>query len=547
MNTKLRGNPWAMLTVLSLGYFMTMLDMTIINVAVPSISGDLHASLADIAWMINGYVIAVAAFLITAGRLGDLWGPRNLFLGGVVLFTVSSMACGLAQNTEQLIAGRFVQGLGAALLLPQTMTFIIAVFPAERRGSALGVWGAIAGVATVAGPTLGGLLITVADWRWVFYINLPIGVAVLVLGPLLLTDVRPGRRASLDPLGVLLLTVGLVLLTYGLAEGQRYDWGTVDGWITIPGVLAAGAVVLLLFLLDQRRKQGRSPLVPFELFKDRNYTLMNGVNVLVSLCTVGVFLPLNIYLQSVLGYNALKTGLTMAPIAVVSVAVAPVAGRLVDRVGGKYILVAGLVLFIAGIGSVAFIAEVETPWYAFLPGFAVAGAGVGCTFGPMQTLATYDVPHRLAGAASGVLNSNRQFGSVLGGLVAVAVLQNRLLADVTPRAADAARALPAPLRGRFVDEMTGAAAGAAAGGGRSAPALAREASPELARKITDLASTVLSHSLVAALVPALLVVCGAMALGVLLAAAARQPAPSAAADQSQATAPTAVPALPPTD
>ncbi|MBM4795415.1 MFS transporter [Streptomyces sioyaensis] len=431
---KWRGNPWAMLVTLSLGYFMTMLDVTIINVAVPSISDDLHATLDDIAWVVNGYVLVLAVLLITAGRLGDVWGPRNLFLAGTALFTLSSVTCGFAATPGQLIASRFLQGLGAALLLPQTMTTIIATFPAGKRGTALGVWGSITGIATVVGPTAGGLLVTFAGWRWVFLINVPIGLAVLILGPLLLTDVRPGKKGRIDLLGVALSTAGLLLLTYGLTEGGRYHWGTVRGPVTIPGIVTGGAVLLLLFLLDQARKQqvrgkhgryskpGRDPLVPFVLFRHRDYTLMNAVIVLISVAVVGIYLPLNMHMQSALGYSALRAGLLMAPQAVVSAFVAPLAGRLADRIGGKYVLTSGLTLYTLGTATVPLVIAVNGPWYAYLPGFLIAGVGVGGTFGPLQTVATHSIPSSLAGAASGVINSNRQFGSVLGGLLVATVL-----------------------------------------------------------------------------------------------------------------------------
>lgn len=420
--TKWHGNPWAMLVTLSLGYFMTMLDVTIINVAVPSITADLHASLGDIAWVVNGYVLVLAVMLITSGRLGDVWGPRNLFLGGTALFTLSSAACGLAQDPGQLIAGRVLQGLGAASLLPQTMATIIAVFPREKRGTALGVWGSITGIATVVGPTLGGLLVTAAGWRWVFLVNVPVGLAVLVLGPLLLADVRPGRRSRVDLGGVLLSGAGLLLLTYGLTEGPRHHWGTVRGPVTVPGVIALGLVFLLLFLLGQRRRQGRDPLVPFELFRDRDYALMNGVMVLVSAAVVGVYLPLSLHLQNDLGYSALGAGLLLAPQAVISALAAPYAGRLADRHGGRRVLTAGLALFTLGTAGIPLVAHLGGPWYAYQPGLVVAGFGIGGTFGPLQSVATHGIAPGLAGAASGVINSNRQFGSVLGGVLVATVL-----------------------------------------------------------------------------------------------------------------------------
>src|SRR3954453_6414337 len=224
----LRGNPWAILVTLSLGFFMTLLDLTIVNIAIPSMIDALQASLDEVLWGVNAYVLVLAVLLITAGRLGDLRGQRNLFALGVAVFTVAILACGLAPNPTFLIAFRAAQGLGAALLMPQTMAIIIATFPAERRGTALGIWGAVAGLATVAGPTLGGLLVTVAEWRWIFFVNIPIGVVVLVLTFAVIPDTRLERRHRMDLLGVGLATASLFTLTFALIEGQRFHW---DGWI----------------------------------------------------------------------------------------------------------------------------------------------------------------------------------------------------------------------------------------------------------------------------------------------------------------------------
>ncbi len=223
--TKFRANPWAVLLVVSLGFFMTLLDLTIVNIAVPNLITKLHASLDDVLWVINAYALVLAVLVITAGRLGDLIGPRIMFMSGVGVFTVASAACGLAPSPGWLIGFRAVQGLGAAMLMPQTLTIITNTFPPDRRGAAFGVWGAVAGVATIAGPTLGGLLVTAFDWRWIFFVNLPIGLCVLLVTPLIIPDVRPGRRHRIDIPGVLLASTALLAICYGLVEGQKYDWG----------------------------------------------------------------------------------------------------------------------------------------------------------------------------------------------------------------------------------------------------------------------------------------------------------------------------------
>jgi EmrB/QacA subfamily drug resistance transporter len=422
-----RGNEWAILITLSLGFFMTLLDLTIVNIAIPAMRRGLHASLPQIGWVINAYIIMLAVLMITAGRLGDLRGRRNLFIAGVAVFTLASAASGISQTAAELIAARAVQGLGAALLLPQTMAMIIATFPASRRGAAMGIWGGVAGLATIAGPTVGGVLVTYLGWRWIFFVNLPVGVVTVVLAALILPAVRTGRRQPLDLPGVLLASGALVAITYGLIEGQTYDWGRVTSFVTIPLIIGTGVVLLGVFGLVQARRQDRAPLLPFVLFRDRNYALMSATNVIVSIGLVGMALPLTLYLQTQLGFSPLKAGLTMAPSSLVSGLVAPFAGRLADR-GGKYLLMCGLALYAIGLVIIVAVAGPASHWYDLVPGFLVAGLGVGCTMSPMQTIATRNVDPRLAGAASGVLNTFRQTGSALGSAVVLAVLENRLAA-----------------------------------------------------------------------------------------------------------------------
>ena len=237
-----------------------------------------------------------------------------MFFAGIALFTLASAACGLAPSAGLLIAFRAVQGLGAAMLMPQTLAILTMVFPADRRGAAFGIWGAVAGVATIAGPTLGGLLVTAFDWRYIFFINLPVGVVVLVLTVLLIPDLRTGRKHSFDVGGVMLASLALLAICYALVEGQKYNWGTITSFISIPLLLGVGVVLLgPVHLCVQARRQDREPLVPFSLFKDRNYALMNLVAGFIAIGMLGIFLPFCIYLQSVLGFSALKAGLTMAP------------------------------------------------------------------------------------------------------------------------------------------------------------------------------------------------------------------------------------------
>ncbi|MFE2145896.1 DHA2 family efflux MFS transporter permease subunit [Streptomyces sp. NPDC059456] len=423
---KWAGNPWAVLVTVSLGFFMTLLDLTIVNIAVPAMIDALGATLDQTLWVVSGYALVLAVLLITAGRLGDLWGPRRLFAAGVVVFTLASVACGLAPGAGPLIAARGLQGLGAALLAPQTMALIVSVFPAQRRGTAMGIWGMVAGLATLSGPTLGGVLVSTVGWRWIFLVNVPIGVAALVLTYLVVPDVRSGRGSRrFDLVGVLLATGALFCLAFGLQEGERYDWG-----VGVRALLTAGVALVAGFLVHQRGRQDREPLVPFALFRDRNFTVLTVLVGLVSMAMIALVLPFNLYLQSVLHMSALKAGLVLAPSSLVSMVTGPFAGRLSDRIGGKYLLVAGLSLYAAGMVAIVLTAGPATPWYLFVPATAVTGLGVGCVVAPMSTEAMRNVEPRLAGAASGVNNTVRQIGSVIGAASVGALLQGRLAVEL---------------------------------------------------------------------------------------------------------------------
>jgi EmrB/QacA subfamily drug resistance transporter len=484
-------NPWVILIVVSLGFFMTLLDLTIVNIAIPNMISKLHASLDDILWVINAYALVLAVLLITAGRLGDLLGQRRVFFAGITVFTLASAACGLAPSPGWLIAFRAVQGLGAALLMPQTLAILTMVFPPDRRGAAFGIWGAVAGVATIAGPTLGGLLVTAFDWRYIFFINVPIGAAVLVMTPLLIPDLRTGRRHSFDVGGVVLASLGLLAICYALVEGQKYNWGKIAGFISIPLLAVVGVVIMAVFAWLQARRQDGEPLVPFALFRDRNYALMNVVAGFIAIGMLGIFLPFSIYLQSVLGFSALKAGLTMAPASLVAMFVAPVAGRLTDRIGGKYILMVGLLLFGGGMGSIALIAQPTSAWYDFLLPQLIAGVGIGCTFAPLTTVALRNVNPMMAGAASGVFNTTRQLGTVIGTAGVGALLQNRLVASLTSQAQLRTAHLPVQARDKLIAGFQSAAKGGLEVGS--------------GHRTTGLAGEIFTHGFVIAMRPTILV------------------------------------------
>jgi len=291
----------------------------------------------------------------------------------------------------------------------------------------MGIWGGVGGLATIAGPTVGGLLVSTLSWRWIFFVNVPIGVVAVALALLVIPEVITGERRRPDVPGVILSTAALVTITYGLVEGQNYGWGTVWSFISIPLILVVGVFLLVVLLIVEGRRQDSDPLLPFRLFLDRNFTVMSAANVMLSVGMVGMALPVTLYLQSELGLSAIAAGLTMAPASLVAAVVAPYAGKLADR-GGKYVLMAGLLLFAAGSALLAVAAAPATRWYELLPGFVTIGLGVGCAMSPMQTIATRNVQPALAGAASGVLNTLRPIGSALGSAIVLAILQNRLAA-----------------------------------------------------------------------------------------------------------------------
>ncbi len=534
--------PWLSLLVLCLGTFAILLDTTIVNVALPSLITQLHASLDQALWVVNSYLLVFCALLILAGRLGDMLGPRRLFTTGLAVFALASAACGAAQSPGQLIAARIVQGIGAAALTPQAMVIIRAIFPPQRMGAAFGVFSSTVGVAAVTGPVLGGVLTTYLSWRWVFYVNLPVAATGIALAFLVVPEIRTGRGHRLDVPGVALASMGLAAVVYGLIEGQRYDWGTVAAGITIPEIIVAGMVVLAGFVAWERRH--REPLVPLGLFRDRTFTIMVALNVVVQFALQSMLLVNSINLQSVLGFTAVHAGLTGLPLTLALTALAPFAGRLTDRFGGKYVLMTGLAVYAAGIAGVAAVASIHATSLTFAPVLLVAGLGMGAIFAPLVTMAMRATPPAQAGAASGVLNTGRQLGGILGGAVTGAVLASQLIAAMHARAIADASALPAAARPAFGAGLARSAkAGLQVGRGQPAAPIPAGTRPSLTGQLEHLYADVFSHGYITAMGPTL-----AVSVALLLAGAAaclllrRHPAPLPSADAAAGQAARAVPA-----
>ena len=521
-----RTNPWAVLAVFALGTFLTLLDLTIVNIAIPSIVDDIHAPLDGILWMLNAYSLVYAVLLITSGRLGDIFGPRQLFAAGVAVFTISSALSGLSQDATQLVLSRAGQGLGAALLAPQGLPMITSLFPANRRGGVFAIFGMLAGLAVVLGPTLGGLIVSNWGWRWIFYVNVPVGALILLLTARVIPDLRPGRPHRLDFVGVGLATAGLFAVVYGLIEGQRYDWGTISGVLSIPLVIGAGVALIAIFLLQQARRQGHEPLLPFEVFADRNFALMAFVLMAMGFAIVGVFLPLTIYYQSVLGLDAFSAGLTIAPQPVAMMLASGPVAALIQRGYGKRILFLGLLLFVAGQGYVAYTVSADGDRWALLPGLIVAGLGMAGVWTPLYDLGTRTLQPRLAGAASGVFSTIQELGAVLATAVIGAVLQNRLASALHEEATIYSSQLPQPVRAPFIDGFASAAkSGFEVGAGQSGTALQLPPGTpaDLAAQIGQIAHAVFTHAFVDAMRPAMAVALTLVFIGALVTLRARQP------------------------
>ncbi|MGW3352522.1 DHA2 family efflux MFS transporter permease subunit [Nonomuraea rubra] len=441
--------PWLVLAIMCIGFFMSLLDGSIVNIAVPALIHGIGASYDQVLWVIDGYLLVFSVLLITTGRLGDVLGYRRLYVAGVLTFTAASALCGLAGSPGVLLAARALQGLGGALLFPQVISAILTIFPERSRGRAFGLFGAIAGLAPVLGPVAGGFLLAHLGWRWIFFVNVPIGIVTAVLALAFVPPLRSGRAQRLDLAGVALATAGLGGVVFGLIEGERY------GWATVTGPIVAGVALLVAFVLLQRRRE--APLMPLALFRVRNFAVGNAAGFVFQLGMIGIMFALVLYLQLARGYSALETGLVLLPGAVLTAAGSAYAGRLSDRFGGRYVAASGIALLAAGLLVLAAMTGPAGGAWSLLPGLAVIGAASGATFTPLQQATMDGVDPRLAGAASGVSSTIRQAGGVVGTAVLGVLLSARLSSALRAEAGERAGLLPEPLRARFVEDSAAAA------------------------------------------------------------------------------------------
>jgi len=438
-------DPWPALWALVLGFFMIMVDTTIVTVATPAIIDSLHAEVNSVVWVTSAYLLAYAVPVLITGRLGDRYGPKNLYLVGLTVFTLASLACGLTTTVEALIVARIVQGLGASMITPQTMAIITRIFPAERRGQATALWGATAGVALLVGPLIGGLLVDSLGWEWIFFVNIPVGIVGVLLA-LRLVPRLPTHSHKFDWLGVALSGAGMFLLVFGIQEGHQYDWGKVVGAIAVWELIIGGLVVFAVFVWWQHRNTGE-PLVPLRLFADRNFSLANlGIST-ISFAFTALGFPLMLYAQLVRGLSPTKAALLLIPMALMSIVLAPSVGKLTDRLHPRSITAVGFTMVAT---SLLWLSRVMTPdshaWEILLP-MALMGAGSAAIWAPLTATATRNLPMQLAGAGAGVYNATRQIGAVLGS-AAIAVLMDARIAanhlpEFDPAHSPAGGALPA--------------------------------------------------------------------------------------------------------
>ena len=452
-------SPWPALGALVVGFFMILIDTTIVSVANPSIQEGLGTSTTGVIWVTSAYLLTYAVPLLVTGRLGDMFGPKRVYMVGLSVFTLASLWCGFADmlpgsGIANLIAARAVQGLGAALMTPQTMAVITRTFAPNKRGTAMALWGATAGVATLIGPLLGGVLVDGPGWEWIFFVNVPIGVVAFVLAwrlvPRLETHVH-----KMDWLGIALSSVGMFLLVFGLQEGSTQDW---NGWVWAS--IVTGAAIIALFIWWQRVNR-YEPLLPLTLFKDRNFSLANGAISTVGFSITAMFIPMVYFFQVVRGLTPTQTALMTVPTALMTLVLARLAGQLADTVHPKFLVVPGLLLTAFSIWlSAAMFSPTISIWLLLIPP-TLLGIGSAFVWGPISSTATRNLPMNAAGAGSGVYNTTRQVGAVLGSAAIATLMANRLAANLpaTPDGMDisessAMSGLPEAVKEGFTSAMS---------------------------------------------------------------------------------------------
>jgi EmrB/QacA subfamily drug resistance transporter len=430
---------WFALALLVAVQFMVVLDIAIVNVALPSIQTDLGFSQANLQWVISAYALLFGGVLLLGGRLADLLGRRRLFIVGTIVFAVASLLAGLAWSEASLIGARALQGLGAAIITPAALSILTTTFAeGKERNIALGAWGGVGAFGAVAGVLLGGVLTDALSWEWIFFVNVPVGVIALALTPVLLTESRDLTAKSFDIPGAALVTGGLVALVFAITQANDYGWGSVE---TI-GVFSLSAVLLAGFLAWETRV--RDPLMTFSIFRLRTLTGANVAGLVLGTATFSMFLMLTLYMQQVLGYSAMKTGVAYLAVAGTAIFWSFLAANLVTRIGVKPVLVAGMTFLTAGVAYFTQVSVGGSYLGDLLPGFLLISIGLGFSFVPISIAALAGVQPSEAGLASGLINTSQQIGGALG----VAILST-IATSTTDDAVAAGDAVPVALTDGF--------------------------------------------------------------------------------------------------
>ena len=403
------GRKWLALALLASVQFMVVLDIAIVNVALPSIQEDLGFSQADLQWVISAYALFFGGFLLLGGRTADLLGRRRLFVIGLIVFSAASLLSGLAWSDEALIVARAIQGLGAAMITPAALAILMTTFQEGReRNTALGVWGAVGAFGAVAGVLLGGILTDLLSWEWVFYINVPVGIAAVAVTPLLLAESRDTDMKSFDVPGAVLVTAGMSTLVFGITQANDFGWSSLE---TIGLFVAAGALLAGFTAWEARAKE---PLMPFSIFRIRTVAAANISGLILGTVTFSMFLMLTLYMQQVLTYSPLKTGMAYLAVAGTAIIWSTVAAQLVNRVGVKPVIAAGMGFLTAGLLWFTQVSVGGSYVDDLLPGFLLIAVGLGFSFVPISIAALAGVHASQAGLASGLFNTSQQIGGALG-------------------------------------------------------------------------------------------------------------------------------------
>ena len=418
---------WWTLGAVAFALFMIMLDNTVVNVALPSIQRDLGIGLSELEWTVNAYALTFAVLMLSGGKLADFFGRRRVFLIGLAIFTLSSLACGLATTGGTLIGARTLQGVGAAIMMPATLSIISATFPPHQRGMAIGIWAGVSAMALAIGPLIGGLITEHIDWSWIFFLNVPIGVLGIVVSALVIDESRDtSADQRLDIPGLFASAVALFALTFALIEANAYGWGDP----VILGLFVLSAVAFAAFVWLELHQ--RSPMLDLSLFRSSTFAGANVVALLVTLAMFGVFFFMSIYMQNVLGYSATKTGAAFLPMTVLIIVIAPAAGKFSDRVGSRWLMTAGMTcLTVALVGFSRL--GLDSGFWDIAPGLLVGGLGMGLVMTPLTAAALGSVPVAKSGVGSGVLNTFRQVGGALGIAVMGAIVASYLDFDAAGR------------------------------------------------------------------------------------------------------------------